>query len=141
MTTDDQYPDLAKDGSPSVDPSGSTHSAMSIDDLRKHIHAVHDQSIGSEDPILMLYTIFHIFVDDYEDMLERHDKAITSSIGTAIKGLTADAITQNLQEQIRLADRTHQLFENQYKRMKVLSIVNMAIFFVCLLVFLYFVSK
>jgi len=114
---------------------------MSTAELCAFLHAKTGIAIGEGDSICLEYALHQRFLSDFGWMLEHHNVALTAVLETAIKGLTADAIAQNLQEQIRLADRTHQLFENQYKRIKVLSIVNISIFFVCLLVFLYLVSK
>ena len=110
-------------------------------ELSAFLHKKTGIAIGAGDAISLEYALHQRFLSDFGWILEHHNVALTAVLETAIKGLTADAIAQNLQEQIRLADRTHQLFENQYKRIKVLSIVNISIFFVCLLVFLYLVSK
>ena len=128
---------------PGVDPSGSAQPPviMSIEELRAHIHEIHDTSIGSDDPVLILYTLHHVFMDEYEYMLQRHNQAITSIIGTAIKGLTSEAMAENLKHQVRLADRTHVLFERQYKRAKLLSALNIGAAFVCALVVVYLVSN
>ena len=120
---------------PGVDPSGSAQlpAVMSIEELRAHIHEIHDASIGSDDPVLMLHTMHQVFMNEYEHLLKRHNQAITSIIGTAIKGLTEEALAENILEQVRLADRNQQLFEKQFSRMKFLSALNGLFTIVCIL--------
>lgn len=119
-------------------------SITSIEELRAYIHNAHDTSVSNDDPVLIVHTINGVHLNAIEQTLRRHNAALTQALTIAVKGLTADAITQNLQEQVRLADRTHQEFERQYERAKRLSImsiiastVSILCVAICLLVFFY----
>lgn len=112
-----------------------------VGELRELLHAEHGLSVGPDDPILMQFTMHRVFITDYERMLDRHNKAITSIISAAVKGLTEEALSANLKEQVRLADRTQQEFERQYKRAKLLSVLNLISSATCLLVFSYLILK
>ena len=112
-----------------------------IDELRTYLHAQHGVTVGENDPVMLVFSMHRVFLNDYEHMLDRHNTALTSVLETAIRGLTADAISKNLQEQVRLADRTHQEFESQYKRARWLSTVNIASVFICLPVIIILIVK
>ena len=99
-------------------------SVTSLDELRAYLHSETGLPVGEDDPLLLEFVMHRLFLDDLQQLLKRHNAALTSVMETAIRGLTADAISQNLQEQIRLADRTHKEFEQQYKRARFLSGVN-----------------
>lgn len=116
-------------------------SITSFEELRAYIHEAHDTSVSTDDPVLIVHTINGVHLSAIEHTLKRHNTALTQALTIAVKGLTADAITQNLQEQVRLADRTHQEFENQYKRARRLSVVNIICFAACLLVFAYLITN
>ncbi len=120
-------------------PDGVT--ITSLDELRAYVHEQLGFSIGSRDPVIILHVMHQVFLADYERMLARHNDAITTVIGTAIKGLTKEALAENLQDQVRLADRTHLEFENQFKRARLLSAINFGVVSVSLLVFAYLILK
>jgi len=126
--------------SPVVETSDGV-SITSLDELRAYLHSEHGISVDVHDPIMMQFTMNRVFLGDYQTMLDRHNQAITTVIGSAVKGLTEEAIKANLQEQVRLTDRTHQEFERQYQRAKLLSVVNFTVFFLILLIFIYFISR
>lgn len=116
-------------------------SIASLDELRAYLHSQTGVSVGEDDPLLLQHTINQIHLSEIDRILKRHNAALTEALGVAVKGLTADAISQNLQEQVRLADRTHQEFERQYKRARLLSVVNIICFATCVLVFSYLIIK
>lgn len=116
-------------------------SVTSLDELRAYLHSEHGVSVGQDDPILLQFTMNRLFLAEYDQLLDRHNTAITSVIGKAVKGLTEEAISENLKEQVRLADRTQQEFERQYKRAKLLSVVNLICFATCLLVFAFLIAQ
>lgn len=128
---------------PSVGPSGSAHlpTITTREELIAYLHAELDVPVGGNDPILILHLMNRLFLADYDRMLEQHNTAITTVMGNAIKGLTEEALSENLKEQVRLADRTHQLFERQYKRALFLSGFNLLTFFICLLVLAFLILK
>ena len=113
----------------------------SWEELRAYIQQTHDMTFDKDDPVTVAYSLHKVFLADYDRMLKRHNQAITSIIGTAIKGLTSEALAENLKHQARLADRTHVLFERQYKRAKLLSALNVGAAFVCALVVVYLFSN
>lgn len=130
------YPDLSKDLPPSVTPAGVAHplpEITSLDDLRQHIYAVHKLPVDQTDPLLVMYTMHQIFLSDYDKGNERHQQALGLVISEAIKGLTEEALAENIHEQVRLTDRNQQLFEKQHRRMKILSALNGLFTIVCIL--------
>jgi len=110
-----------------------------IDAMRAYLHRQHGVGVGPEDPVLFLHTMFRVFLGDYERLLQRHHQAITQVIGEALMGLTEEALSENLQAQVRLADRIGKEFEAQYKRAKLLNWVNIIAAVICLpvLIFLF----
>jgi len=112
-----------------------------LGELREFLHTEHGVTVDPDDPIMMQFTMHRVFLSDYGRMLDRHNKAITSIISAAVKGLTEEALSENLKEQVRLTDRTHQEFERQYKRAKLLSVLNIISSAICLLVFSYLLLK
>lgn len=118
---------------------------QSLEDLRAHLLQAHGVTVGKDDPILMLATIHRVFLEQQHRMFERHKRALTDGltdvIASAVRGLTANAIAENLERQIRLADRTQREFETQYRRARLLSAVNLAATSVCLPVLIYLVVK
>ena len=116
-------------------------SVGSLDELRAYLHAKTGISVGENDPVMLEYAMHQLFIIDLQSLLKRHNTALASVMETAIRGLTADAISKNLQEQVRLADRTHQEFESQYKRARWLSTINIAAVFICLPVIIYIIVK
>ena len=112
-----------------------------IDAIRAYLHAQHGVGVGPEDPVLFLHTMFRVFLGEYERLLQRHHQAMTQVIGDVLQGLTEEALTKNLQDQVRLADRIGQEFEAQYKRVRLLSLINTLAAVVCLLVFIYLIAK
>jgi hypothetical protein len=116
-------------------------SITSMDELRSYLHAEQKITVGEDDPILLLFTMHRLFLSDYETMLDRHNRAITSVISTAVKGLTEEALSENLKEQVRLADRTHQEFERQYNRARLLTVVNTGTAIISILVLFYLIIQ
>jgi len=116
-------------------------SVGSYDELRAYLHAQTEIPVGADDPVLLEYAMHQLFTTELQKLLKRHNSALTSVMETAIRGLTADAINQNLQEQVRLADRTQQEFERQYKRARLLSFINIGAVFICLPVIIYLIVK
>jgi len=113
----------------------------SLDELRAYLHEQTGVSVAQDDPVMIQHSMHGLFLADYDRLLDRHNKAITVVISAAVEDLTKEAISENLKEQVRLADRTHQEFERQYKRAKFLSIINLMVFATCLLVFVYLISQ
>lgn len=114
-------------------------SITSVDELKAYLHSAHGVSVGTDDPIMLVHTINSLHIQETEKLHKRHNLALTEALTIVVKGMTSDAISQNLQEQVRLADRTHQEFERQYKRTRLLSVVNIICFAACLLVFSYLI--
>lgn len=106
--------------------------ALTLDAARALILARHDHGICDDDPVLMLVTLHEGFMADYERMLERHNEAITSVISSAIKGLTEQALADHLENQVRLADRTEEIFKRQYRRAWLLSAISLLCALICI---------
>jgi hypothetical protein len=117
----------------------------SLDDLRGHLSKQHGITVGKDDPILLVHTIHQLMLEQLDKAFRRHDRALTEAmtdvLAKAIKGLTTQAIAENLDRQVRLADRTQAEFERQYRRARLLSIVNLASMAVCVPVLIYIVLK
>ncbi len=113
--------------------------SMSLEKARSLLREKHNMVVDDHDPILLLVTLHQGFIADYEWMLQRHHLALTTMIGEAVEGLTEEALTENLQAQVRLADRIGKEFEAQYKRAKLLNWVNIIAAVICLpvLIFLF----
>lgn len=62
-------------------------SILTLEDARLLIMSKNGLPIAASDPIMMLVTLMLAFADDYETMLERHNRAITA----AMKGVVASA--------------------------------------------------
>lgn len=129
-----------QDHEPSIETSDGV-SISSLDEVRAYLHAETSMPVDRDDPILLQHALHQIFLAELQKTLKRHNAALTEVMTTAIRGLTADAISQNLQEQVRLVDRTHQEFERQFRRSKWLSVVNIGAVFVCLPVIIYLIVK
>jgi hypothetical protein len=128
------------DHEPSVEtPDGV--SVTSLDELRAYLHSKTGIPVGSDDPVMLEYAMHQLFIIDLQSLLKRHNKALTEVMTISIRGLTADAISQNLQEQVRLVDRTQQEFERLFLRAKRLSVVNITAVFICLPVIIYLIVK
>lgn len=102
-----------------------------LEEMRAYLHRAHGVSVGMDDPVLLLHSMHRVFLADYQRLLEKHNQALTATIGGAIMGLTKEALSEHLQNQVRLADRIQSEFERQYKRAKMLSIINIIASFVC----------
>jgi len=116
-------------------------SIASLGELRAYLHSQTGVSVDEDDPIVLLHIINEIHLSEVERVLKRHNVALTEALSIAVKGLTSDAISQNLQEQVRLADRTYQEYEKQFRRARLLSVVNLICFAACLLVFAYLITN
>ncbi len=122
-----------EDGNPSFP------AIFSIEAARKLIMERHSSGLDADDPLLMMVTLHEGFMGDYEAMLTRHNQAITTVIGSAISGLTEKALSDHLENQVRLADRIEQEFIRQYTRARILSAINIVAGLICIpvLVFLF----
>lgn len=122
-----------------------TKGFMCLDDLRGHLSKQHGITVGKDDPILLVHTIHQLMLEQLDKAFRRHDRALTEAmtdvLAKAIKGLTTQAIAENLDRQVRLADRTQAEFERQYRRARLLSMVNLASMAVCVPVLIYIVLK
>lgn len=105
------------------------------------LHDQHKAVFDDRDPILLLVTLHQGFIADYERMLKRHHLALTTMIGEAVGGLTEEALSQNLQAQVHLADRIGKEFKAQYKRAKLLNWISTIAACVCLPVLIYLIVK
>lgn len=106
-------------------------------ELRTYLHQEHGVSVGSDDPVLMMFTIHRVFIADYERMLSVHNKALTQTISAAIAGLTKDALVEHFANQVRLADRTQKEFDKQFRRARLMTVVNAVAAVVCVPVLVY----
>ena len=105
------------------------------------LHDQHNRVFDDHDPIYLLVTLHQGFIADYERMLMRHHTALTAMIGEAVNGLTEEALTNNLQSQVSLADRIGSEFKAQYRRVRLLSLINILAAALCVLTLVYLVAK
>ncbi len=123
-------------------PEGAQKMAgMTLAKARALLLDKHRMVIDDNDPIMLLVTLHQGFITDYENMLSRHNLALTKMIGEAVSGLTEEALTKNLNDQTRLADRTGKIFKAQYRRAKILSMANVLAAFVCIPVLVYLITR
>lgn len=115
--------------------------SMSLEKARSLLCEKHNMAVDDRDPILLLVTLHQGFIADYERMLKRHHLALTTMIGEAVGGLTEEALSQNLQAQVHLADRIGKEFKAQYKRAKLLNWISTIAACVCLPVLIYLIVK
>lgn len=102
-----------------------------LEEMRAYLHREHGVSVGMDDPVLLLHSMHRVFLGDYDRLLKRHNEAMTAAISDAISGLSKQAITENLMNQVRLVERIHNEYERQYRRARLLSIINIIASFVC----------
>ncbi|PCI36839.1 MAG: hypothetical protein COB46_14220 [Rhodospirillaceae bacterium] len=114
-----------------------TPTLNTLEDMRMHLEDIHETPLAPNDPILMAYTLYRASLNDYEGMLKRHHKAITLVMNTAVEGLSHDDISKNLLAQNQILKRTQDIYDRQYKRAKILSILNLSIFCIFALVLIY----
>jgi len=112
-----------------------------INDMLSYLRSQHGFGMGPEDPLTLHYTMNQVFLADYKRMLERHHTALTTVIGEALNGLTDEALSKNLQDQVCLADRIGDEFKAQYKRARLLGLVSVIAACVCLPVLIYLIVK
>lgn len=53
---------------------------QSLDELRAQLLKLHGVTVSADDPILMVYTIHRVAVDEFADMLARHEKAHSQAL-------------------------------------------------------------
>ena len=109
--------------------------------LRAWLHAEHGVAVGKDDPVMLVHSIHRAALADYERMLERHNEAITETLGSALDAspapapesgtLEAEGLSENVQA---LSERIEAVFARQLKRALVLSAANLVMFTVCLVV-------
>ncbi len=136
----DSSPKTPRSGDDKQD-SPAASELTTIDDMRAYLHSRNGVSVRPNDPVFMLHTMHHVFITDYESILSRHNLALTKMIGEAVSGLTEEALTKNLDDQTRLADRTGKIFKAQYRRAKILSMANVLAAFVCIPVLVYRITR
>jgi hypothetical protein len=112
-----------------------------IDGMLSYLHSQHGFGMGPEDPLTLLFTMNRVFLADYKRMLDRHHTALTTIIGEALNGLTDEVLDKSLQDQVRLADRIGDEFKAQYKRARLLGLVNVIAAIICLPVLVYLIVK
>lgn len=142
MTPDDYHPDTGavmenENAGSSLPPPP----ALDFDAARALIAERHGTGLDADDPILMTVTLHGAFMGDYERMLARHNAAITTVMGSALKGLTDKALAAHLENQVRLADRIEQTFRHQYRRARALTAINLLATIVCIPVLIVLILK
>ena len=140
MPNDDQQSEAPANPNETISEEPA-NSIETIGELREHLFATHALSVGLDDPILLEFTIQRVFMDNYERMLARHNSAITKIISGSLKGLSEPAIKATLNELETFTKSSHLEFEKQYKRQKFLTVLNWIPAAICILVFIYFVTK
>ena len=61
-----------------------------LDDLRAYLLRVHGDTVGTDDPILMLHTIHRVALEDYRRMLDAHEARLSDAVGDVAAAFAAD---------------------------------------------------
>jgi len=109
--------------------------------LRYHIHQTQGLSVDKDDPVMVAFILHKVFLRDYDSMLQRHNTALTTVIGTAFKGLTEQAQNQHFEDISGLANKTQKIYERQFKLARFFSVFNVITIFVGVLVLYYLFTK
>jgi hypothetical protein len=59
---------------------------ISLDQVRERLAAQHQTIVSADDPILMLVTLLNVFLAEEEQLLKRHNKALTTILAVRTDG-------------------------------------------------------
>jgi hypothetical protein len=95
---------------------------LSYQEIRSMLQAKHDTSVGIDDPILMLVSIFNVYLGEFEKLHHRHNHALSEIIAAKtaeyISGVkqTTDSLTKTLAD--ASVEGIQKIFEAQAGRLK-----------------------
>jgi hypothetical protein len=95
---------------------------LSYEEIRAMLQARHDTSVGLDDPILMLVSIFNTYLGEFEKLHDRHNQALTGLLAAKtaeyVSGVrqTTGALTKTLSE--ASVEGLRKVFEDQSGRLK-----------------------
>lgn len=78
---------------------------LSLDQIRERLAAQHQTIVSVDDPILMLVTVLNAFLAEEEQLLNRHNKALTTILSVRTDGYVkaVEQATANLGEKLSSA--------------------------------------
>lgn len=126
---------------------------QSLDELRAHLLKTHGAAVAADDPILMVYTIHRVAVDEMAAMLEaakadqvdalekasathreameaasaKHREAVEKAVESIASEVMTDTVRERLlamQEAAVTADRTHTAMRRLVWRLSLLSLMT-----------------
>ena len=71
-----------------------------LDDLRAYLLRVHGDTVGTDDPILMLHTIHRVALEDYRRMLDAHEARLSDAVGDVAAAFAADTLSDAVAERV-----------------------------------------
>ncbi len=114
----------------------------SMEDLRAYLWKVHQVTVDSSDPILMLHTIHRVALDEYRRMLDQHSRTlsdqvrgIAANVAGEIRAVvdefkseaSAAAVRERvaaIQEATRLADTAQAAFRRNIRLLIGITVLN-----------------
>lgn len=114
----------------------------SIEELRNHLWKVHQVTVDEGDPILMIYTIHKVVLDEHRRLIDQHNRTLsaiiqsqaenfTSDVTAAIEDFKNEALTDAVRERLnamqeaaRLADTAQDRFRKTVRLISILTVLN-----------------
>ncbi len=115
----------------------------SIEELRTHLWKVHQVTVEDGDPVLMIYTIHKVVLDEHRRLIDQHNRtlsgiiqaqadAFTTDVTAAIEDFKNEALTDAVRERLsamqeaaRLADTAQDRFRKMIKLISILTALNL----------------
>ncbi|WP_142850717.1 hypothetical protein [Telmatospirillum sp. J64-1] len=116
----------------------------SLEDLRAYLARTHRTIVAEDDPILMLYTIHRVALDEFMRLLDRQEQALSDQVRatgenlkkeveTLIEGFKSEALGAAVRERIaamqeaaRMADTAQDRFRKNLRLLSILTALNFA---------------
>ncbi|WP_417247593.1 MULTISPECIES: hypothetical protein [Pseudomonadota] len=115
----------------------------SIEELRIHLWKVHQVTVEDSDPVLMIYTIHKVVLDEHRRLIDQHNRTLsgiiqaqadsfTADVTAAIEDFKNEALTDAVRERLsamqeaaRLADTAQDRFRKMVKLISILTALNL----------------
>ncbi|PKR56323.1 hypothetical protein [Thalassospira lohafexi] len=115
----------------------------SIEELRTHLWKVHQVNVEDGDPVLMIYTIHKVVLDEHRRLIDQHNRTLsgiiqaqaetfTTDVTSAIEDFKNEALTDAVRERLsamqeaaRLADTAQDRFRKMVKLISILTALNL----------------
>jgi Na+-translocating ferredoxin:NAD+ oxidoreductase RnfC subunit len=112
---------------------------QSLDELRAQLLKLHGVTVSADDPILMVYTIHRVAVDEFADMLARHEQAHSQAleetsakhreaVSRAVEEIASEVMSDTVRERLLAmqeaaitADRSQQAMRRHLRRVMLLT--------------------